>query len=145
MVIRWPSDDVTVNVESTVDRFAVDGEAAGKCVTVCEQIQIQKDISSGYATFGYQVGKVGSYLVCKVILVDRSWLITPRHAKLCELVGKWPVAILSGQWIRRTEPWSGRYILNCQFHDAGVITCTSLLISLSDKLHCNIVNDCPVF
>ena len=29
----WPGDDVTVNnVDSTVDRFAVDGEAAGKCL-----------------------------------------------------------------------------------------------------------------
>ena len=33
----WPGDDVTVNnVDSTVDRFAVDGEAAEKCLTVCE-------------------------------------------------------------------------------------------------------------
>ena len=32
-----PGDDVTVYyIESTVDRFAVDGEAAGKCLTVCE-------------------------------------------------------------------------------------------------------------
>ena len=65
---------------------------------------------AGYDVIAYQVGKFGSYLVCKVSLVVRSWLITPRHAKLCELVGKWPAAILTGQWIRRTEPWSGRYI-----------------------------------
>ena len=73
-------------------------------------------------------------------------LITPRHAKLCELVGKWPAAILTGQWLRRTEPWSGRCILNwSQFHDAGVIACTSLSISLSGKLHWSIFSDCPVF
>ena len=110
------------------------------------KFRIQEDISSGYATFGYPAGMVWSYLVCKVSLVVRSRLITPRHAKLCELVGKWLAAILTGQWIRRTEPRSSRYILNwSQFHDAGVIACTSLLISLSGKLHWNIFCDCPVF
>ena len=110
------------------------------------KFRIQKDISSGYATFGYPAGMVWSYLVCKVSLVVQSWLITPRHAKLCELVGKWPAAILTGQWIRRTEPRSRRYILNwSQFHDAGVIACTSLSISLSGKLHWSIFCDCPVF
>ena len=106
---------------------------------VSDRVWINPD-PEGYfqwiCSFWIPSGKVGSYLVCKVSLVVRSWLITPRHAKLCELAGKWPVAILTGHWIRRTEPWSGRYILNwSQFHDARVIACTSLLIYLSGKLH----------
>ena len=37
MWFTWPRDDVTVNnTEATVDRFAADGEAAGKCLAMCE-------------------------------------------------------------------------------------------------------------
>ena len=35
-----------------------------------------------------QLARLDHNLVCKVSLVVRSWLLTPRHAKLCELVGK---------------------------------------------------------
>ena len=117
-------------------------QVSSPCVN---KFRIQKDISSGYATFGYPAGMVWTYLVCKVSLVVRSWLITPRHAKLCELVGKWPSAILTGQWIRRTEADRGDILNWSQFHDAGVIACDSLPISLSGKLHWSIFCDCPVF
>ena len=37
MVNSWLRDDVTVsNTEATVDRFAADGEAAVKCLIMCE-------------------------------------------------------------------------------------------------------------
>ena len=97
------------------------------------KFRIQKDIFSGYATFWYPDGKVGSYLFCKVSVVTRSWELTPHHAKLCEPVGKWPAAILTGPWIRHTESGSRRYILNwTQFHDSAVIARCSLLTRCSE-------------
>ena len=107
---------------------------------VCSEPGGQKPVLS------QSLDRIQDTVVCNVRLVVRSWLITPRHAKLCELVGKRPAAILTGQWIRRTEPRSKRYILNwSQFHNDGVIACTSLLIFLSGKLHWSIFCDCPVF
>ena len=45
------------NTEATVGRFAADGEAAVKCLTMdVNKFRIQKDISSGYADFGYPDG-----------------------------------------------------------------------------------------
>ena len=102
--------------------------------------------SDGYAIFWYPDGKVGSCLFCKVSVVTRSWWLTPQHAKLCEPVGKWPAAILTGPWIRRTESGTRIYILNwTQFHDSAVIARCSLLISLSDKMLWSILSDCPFF
>ena len=86
------------------------------------------------------------YLTHRIFFNINTFNVPIFYINLCELVGKWLAAILTGQWIRRTEPRSSRYILNwSQFHDAGVIACTSLLISLSGKLHWSIFCDCPVF
>ena len=106
----WPGDDVTVN-KVTADRFTTDGETAGKVWSCVNKFRIQKDFSSGYANFGYPDGKVVSYLVCKVSVIIRWWLITPRHAKLCEQLGKWPVAILTGHWLHSAWSQTRGYIL----------------------------------
>ena len=93
----WPCDDVTVNdVEAGVDRSPLEAKQPGSGCLCVNKFRTQKDISSGYATFRYPGGKVGSYFVCKVSVVIRSWLIIPRHAKFRELEGKWPVFWLGG-------------------------------------------------
>ena len=82
--------------------------------------------SSGYANFEYPDGKVASYLVCKVSVIIRSWLITPRHAKLCEQLGKWPVAILTGHWLHFAWSRTKGYILMwAKFHNTGAIALNS--------------------
>ena len=134
----WPVDDVTVNkVESTVDRFAGDGEAAGKCLTVCEYIPDPDGYFKRICNFWIPSWQGGIILGLQSKF-DRPIMInnpTP-CAKLCELVGIWPAAIFDRAV--NSPHWS-------QFHDAGVIACTSLLISLSGKLHWSIFSDCPVF
>ena len=108
----WPCDDATVNnTEATVHRVAADGEAVGKCLTICvNKFRIQRAISSGYANFGYPDGKVVSYLFCKVSAIIWSWLIRPYHSKMGEQLGKWPVAILTGHWPHFTWSQTRGYI-----------------------------------
>ena len=125
------------NIKSKVGRFDVDGEAAGKCLTVCEWILDPNVYSHWIYTFGDLDNKVVSYFVCRERVIIQPWLITTHHAKLYELVAKWPAAILTGMWIRRTEPWSRRlfsfYLKSISRY--WVISCTSLSISLSGKRH----------
>ena len=101
------------NIEAKVGRFDVDGEAAGKCLTVCEWILDPNVYSHWICTFGYLDNKVVSYFVCKERVIIQPWLITTHHAKLCE-IGSFYLKSISRYW---------------------VISCTSLSISLSGKRH----------
>ena len=53
--------------------------------------------SKGYFQWAYicwiPIWQGGAYFICKITVVIGSWLITPHHAKLCEALWKWPIAI----------------------------------------------------
>ena len=74
------------------------------------KFQIQKTFPLDMQFLDTQ-SKVGSYLVCKVTVVIPSILTCPFHVKLCDSVGKWPVAILTGHILHFTWSRTRWYLL----------------------------------